>query len=121
MRSSLTGRIFNFDVSGTTRKLCACQKPRIQFLADMGFFNRGNKMGYPTGRKNPDRIDPQWRVGQNRHGSEWNRINLLRADMGSGASNFILPVTKDPYDTEIDSGSGSVGWISPMAHRSLLH
>jgi hypothetical protein len=35
-------------------------------------------------------------------------LEALRADLGSGASDFTLPESSTPYTVEIDSGSGAV-------------
>jgi hypothetical protein len=106
--------IFNFDVSGTDKKTV-----RLSETTDSSSWLSWD---FTTERTNWDVA-----LAQNipsemilNGGSGSIDINLsdieltsLRADMGSGSSDFVLPALKNSYEVEVDSGSGSVQVVIP--------
>jgi hypothetical protein len=106
--------IFNFDVSGTDKKTV-----RLSETTDSSSWLNWD---FTTERTNWDvslaQNIPTEIILDGGSGSidiNLNDIELtsLRADLGSGSSDFILPALADPYEVEVDSGSGSVHVVIP--------
>lgn len=101
--------IFNFDVSGTSNRYVRMSETSNStdwlswdFTADRLVWDINLAEGIPT--------EFILNGGSGRLDVDLGSIELtsLRADLGSGSSDFILPATGGEYVAEIDSGSGSV-------------
>jgi hypothetical protein len=101
--------IFNFDVSGTSNRYVRLSETSNStdwlswdFTADRLAWDISLAKDIPT--------EFILNGGSGKLDVDLSSIDLtsLRADLGSGASDFILPATEDEYTAEIDSGSGSV-------------
>jgi hypothetical protein len=101
--------IFNFDVSGTSNRYVRMSETSDSsswlswdFSADRLAWDIGLAQDIPT--------EFILNGGSGSMDVDLTSIDLtsLRADLGSGASDFILPAVDDAYTAEIDSGSGSV-------------
>ncbi len=102
--------IFNFDVSGTSNRYVRMSETSDSsswlswdITADRLAWDIGLAEGIPT--------EFIFNGGSGKIDVDLSSIDLtsLRADLGSGASDFILPAADAEYTAEIDSGSGSVG------------
>jgi len=106
--------IFNFDVSGTEQKTV-----RMSETTDSGswltwdFSTAATKWDVQLAEMIPTEMILNGGSGSIDIDLSGIELTSLRSDMGSGSSKFILPVTKDPYDIEVDSGSGSVRLVIP--------
>jgi len=101
--------IFNFDVSGTSDRYVRMSETSNStnwlswdFTADRLAWDIGLAQDIPT--------EFILNGGSGKLDVDLSSIDLtsLKADLGSGASDFILPAVKTEYTAEIDSGSGSV-------------
>lgn len=101
--------IFKFDVSGTSNRYVRMSETSSStdwlswdFTADRLVWDISLAEGIPT--------EFILNGGSGRLDVELGSIDLtsLRADLGSGSSDFILPATEVEYVAEVDSGSGSV-------------
>ena len=101
--------IFKFDVSGTSNRYVRMSETSNStdwlswdFTADRLVWDISLAEGIPT--------EFILNGGSGRLDVELGSIDLtsLRADLGSGSSDFILPATEVEYVAEVDSGSGSV-------------
>ena len=101
--------IFNFDVSGSTEKTI-----RMSETSDSNSWLTWNFSPEPTkwdiqlAEGIPTEVTLDGGSGHLDIDLSGIDLTLLQADMGSGASEFVLPVTAKPYEVELDSGSGSV-------------
>ncbi len=99
----------NFDVSGTSEKvvrLSETTNPNFGLQLDLIFADRKWDIGLNPGVPSELVLDG----GSGSVDVDLSGIVLtsLRAAMGSGSSDFILPISADEYSAVIESGSGSV-------------
>ena len=101
--------IFNFDVSGTSDRYVRMSETSNStdwlswdITADRLAWDIGLAQGIPT--------EFIFNGGSGKIDVDLTSIELtsLKADLGSGASDFILPAVDTEYTAEIDSGSGAV-------------
>jgi hypothetical protein len=101
--------IFNFDVSGTTEK-----SVRMSEASDSSswvvwnFSTEPMKWDIQLAEGIPSELSLDGGSGHLDIDLSGIELTMLQADMGSGASEFVLPVTDKPYEFVLDSGSGSV-------------
>jgi len=106
--------IFNFDVSGTDQKTVRMSETTdSSSWLTWDFSTAATKWDVQLAEKIPTEMILNGGSGSIDIDLSGIELTSLRSDMGSGSSKFILPVTKDPYDIEVDSGSGSVRLVIP--------
>lgn len=99
----------NFDVSGSSEKvvrLSETTNPNFGLQFDFNFVDQKWDIGLNPGVPSELVLDG----GSGSVNVDLSDVMLtsLRAAMGSGSSDFILPLSVDAYTAEIESGSGSV-------------
>jgi hypothetical protein len=106
--------IFNFDVSGTDQKTVRMSETTdSSSWLTWDFSTTATKWDVQLAEKIPTEIILDGGSGSLDFDLSEIELTSLRSDMGSGASKFVLPVTKEPYDIEVDSGSGAVRLVIP--------
>ena len=109
MQSSPTGPFINFDVSGTDQKTVRMSETTdSSSWLTWDFSTAATKWDIQLAEKIPTEMIFNGGSGSIDIDLSGIELTSLRSDMGSGSSKFLLPVTKEPYDIEVDSGSGSV-------------
>lgn len=107
--------IFNFDVTGTDAKYVRLSETmdssswlNWDFTTDRSSWDIGLAPKIPT--------EIVLNGGSGSIKMDLGKVNLtaLRADLGSGSSNILMPAIKLPYQVEVDSGSGSVKMDVPI-------
>lgn len=101
--------MFNFEVSGTDKKTVRFSETTdSSSWLNWDFTTVRTNWDIALAQNVPSEIILNGGSGSLDLNLEEIALTSLRADMGSGASNFILPAINDTYDIEIDSGSGAV-------------
>jgi hypothetical protein len=104
----------NFNVSGTTNKmvnLSETTNPNDWFGWNLSDIN--NKWDISLARKLPTDLRIDGGSGALTVDLENVQLESLSADLGSGASSFILPEGDDTVSVDINSGSGAVNMQVP--------
>lgn len=104
----------NFDVKGDTAKtvrLSATTEPDSWVSFDLGLGGQKWDIGLNPGV--PTVINLNGGSGSLDLDLAGITLEALQADLGSGASKFILPPLKKAYEVDIESGSGSVELTLP--------
>lgn len=106
--------VFNFDVSGSTQKTVRLSESTdSSSWLNWDFTSIPTKWDISMARNIPTEIVLNGGSGSLDFNLKDIALTSLRADLGSGASDFTLPALKDSYEVEIDSGSGSVHVVIP--------
>ncbi len=99
----------NFDVKGETAKtvlLSTTTNPDSWISLDFGFA--GQKWDVGLNPSVPSTINLNGGSGSLDLDLDGITLEALRADLGSGSSEIVLPSSLEAYEVEIESGSGSV-------------
>ncbi len=106
--------IINFDVSGTTEKtIHMSETTDSSSWLVWNFSPEPTKWDIQLAEGIPSELNLDGASGSLDIDLSGVELTQLKADMASGSSEFILPVTEEAYSFDLDSSSGSVRVIIP--------